>query len=92
MHPKFAKDKATGLAVERLANLQSETGGWGDELPFFQTLNALAHLDLPQAESQLERAFNQLYEKQNRYGTWSLSEPEWNAFLAIHALKNKKLL
>lgn len=92
VHPKFAKDKATALAVERLANLQSDTGGWGNDLPFFQTLNALAHLDIPQADSQLERAFKQLYEKQNSDGTWSRSEPEWNAFLAIHALKNKGLL
>jgi hypothetical protein len=92
VHPKFAQDKVTGLAVERLANLQSDSGDWGDELPFFQTLNALAHLDLPHADSQLERGFKQLHEKQNRDGTWSRSEPEWNAFLAIHALKNKKLM
>ncbi len=32
------------------------------------------------------------YETQNRDGTWSLSEPEWNTFLAIHALKNKGFL
>ena len=92
VHPEFARDKATILAVERFARLQSDSGDWGDELPFFQTLNALAHLDLPQADSQLERGFKQLYEKQNSDGTWSRLEPEWDAFLAIHALKNKGLL
>jgi len=29
---------------------------------------------------------------QNTDGTWGRSEPEWNTFLAIHALKNKGLL
>ena len=92
VHPKFAREKATRLAVERFAKMQSDSGDWGAEFPFFQTLNALAHLDLPRAESQNEKAFKQLYENQNRDGTWSRSEPEWNAFLAIHALKNKGLL
>jgi len=92
VHPVFAKDKATAIAVEYLAGLQTDNGGWGDDLSFYQTLNALAHLDLPQAETQLERAFGRLFENQNRDGTWSRSEPEWNTFLAIHALKNKGLL
>ena len=89
VHPVFAKDKATELAVEHLAGLQTDNGGWGNELSFYQTLNALAHLDFPQAESQLEKAFEQLWESQNSDGTWSRSEPEWNTFLAIHALRNK---
>jgi hypothetical protein len=28
----------------------------------------------------------------NQVNTWSQSEPEWNTFLAIHALKNKRFL
>jgi len=92
VHPQFAKDKATALAVEHLADLQTETGGWSNDLPFYQTLNALAHLDLPQADTQVARAFKRLFENQNSDGTWSRSEPEWNTFLAIHALKNKGLL
>jgi hypothetical protein len=92
VHPVFAKDNATALAVEYHADLQTHDGGWGDDSSFYQTLNALAHLEIPQAEKQLERAFERLYETQNRDGTWSLSEPEWNTFIAIHALKNKELL
>ena len=92
VHPVFAGDKATRLAVEYLANLQTENGDWQNELPFCQTLNALAHLDLAQADTQLEKAFKWLFENQNSDGTWSRSEPEWNTFLAIHALKNKGLL
>ena len=92
VHPVFAKDKATELALDYHADLQKNDGAWGDDLSFYQTLNALAHLDLSHAETQLERAFERLYETQNRDGTWSRSEPEWNTFLAIHALKNKGLL
>ena len=91
VHPLFAKDPATALAVEHLADLQTDAGEW-KTLPFYQTLNALAHLDLPLVETQLEGAFRRLYENQNSDGTWSRSEPEWNTFLAIHALRNKGLL
>jgi hypothetical protein len=92
VHPIFAKKKATILAAKHLAGLQTDTGFWKNDLPFYQTLNALAHLDLHQAETQLEKAFERLFENQNSDGTWSRSEPEWNTFLAIHALKNKGLL
>jgi hypothetical protein len=92
VHPVFAKDKATALAVEHLADLQTHTGTWDPNLPFYQTLNALAHLELNQAQKQLEKAFLLLPGNQNGDGTWSRDEPEWNTFLTIHALKNKGLL
>jgi hypothetical protein len=92
VHPGFAKDKATVLAAKHLAELQTDAGDWDYDLPFYQTLNALAHLDLHQADEQLENAFVLLLKNQNIDGTWSKSEPEWNTFLAIHALKNKGLL
>ena len=92
VHPVFAEDEATALAVKHLGDLQTDTGTWKHNLPFYQTLNALAHLELDLAEKQLEKAFVLLFEKQNSDGTWSHDEPEWNTFLAIHALKNKGLL
>ena len=36
-----------------------------------------------------EPAFQWLYDNQNSDGTWSQTEPEWNTFLAIHALRSK---
>jgi hypothetical protein len=92
VHPIFAKENATVMAAEHLAELQTDTGFWSNELPFYQTINALAHLDLHQADKQLENAYVQLLKNQNSDGTWSQSEPEWNTFLVIHALKNKGLL
>jgi hypothetical protein len=89
VHPVFSRDDATASAVNRLSDLQTESGHWGDDLSFYQTLNALAHLDMPQADIQVEKAFTRLFEIQNTDGTWSQREPEWNTFLAIHALKNK---
>ena len=92
VHPVFAMDNATALAVEHLADLQTDTGTWRHNFPFYQTLNALAHLEYHQAEIQLEKAFVVLFEEQNSDGTWSYDEPEWNTFLAIHALKSKGLM
>ncbi len=83
VHPVFAEDDATVLAVEYLDNLQTSSGHWGNELSFYQTLNALAHLNFPRADMQVERAFNRLFKNQKEGGTWSQSEPEWNTFLAI---------
>ena len=65
VHPVFAEDKATALAVEHLADLQTDTGTWGHNLPFYQTLNALAHLEFSQAQKQLEKAFMLVLENQN---------------------------
>ena len=92
VHPVFSKDKATGMAVQRLAQLQTVNGDWGSEFPFYQTVNALAHLELPQADSQLQKAFKRVHKQQRPDGTWSADEPEWNTFLVVHALKNKHLL
>ena len=69
VHPEFAKDGATDLMVERLSELQTDKGDWGPDLPFYQTLNALAHLKLPQGERQLERAFARPIKTQNSEGT-----------------------
>ena len=92
VHPVFAKDRATELAVKHLANFQAKRGDWGKDLPFYQTLNALAHLNFSQVRPQLEKAFERLFETQNSDGSWGRIQPEWNTFLAIHALKNKALI
>lgn len=89
VHPTYAKTETTSLAVEALARVQNPSGRWPDQVPFYQTVNALAHLDLAQADMQLERAFKRLYEMQRRDGSWGRSQREWNTFLIVHALKNK---
>jgi hypothetical protein len=89
VHPEFSEDHSTALAVEYVAEFQTSSGDWGIRFPFYQTLNALAHLNFPEVNVQLEKGFKRLFESQNRDGTWSRSEPEWNTFLAIHALRNK---
>ena len=92
VHPIFAKDRATEVAVEHISNFQTKHGDWGSELTFYQTLNALAHLNFLQAKPQLEKAFERLGDTQNKDGSWGRSEAEWNTFLTIHALRNKGLL
>ena len=92
VHPVLAKDRATELAVENISNFQTKRGDWGNQLTFYQTLNALAHLDFSQVKPQLAKAFERLFETQNKDGSWGRSQAEWNTFLAIHALRNKGLL
>lgn len=89
VHPIYAESRATTYAVEALARVQSSSGRWPMHVPFYQTLNALAHLKLTAAEVQLEQAFKKLYETQQKDGTWGRSQQEWNTFLVVHALKNK---
>lgn len=92
VHPVYAHEDLTAAAVGIYADLQKKEGDWGNRLPFYQTMNALAHLVLPAAEVQLERAFARLLENQNSDGTWGRRDTEWNTFLCIHALKNKGML
>ena len=92
VHPVYCEDPATVMAVESLADLQSASGEWRDELPFYQTLNALAHLNIPAADEQLQKAFPRLCETQKRNGSWGDTEAEWNTFLVIHAMRNKGLI
>ena len=92
VHPVFSKDEATEASVVRLSQRQTPDGDWGPDIPFYQALNALAHLDLPAAERQLVPALKRLLGTQKSDGTWSRSEPEWNTFLAVHALKSKGIL
>ncbi|MDX1708515.1 MAG: hypothetical protein R3274_07940 [Desulfobacterales bacterium] len=91
VHPDYATKSAVLAAVRRLERLQTAAGDWGPRLPFFQVVNALAHLDLPQADSQLERAFQYCVQLQRPDGTWSSDQPEWHTFLVVHALKNKNV-
>ena len=72
--------------------MQKENGEWGPPLSFYQTVNALAHLNSPESEAQLERAFSRLFASQHADGTWGRHDREWNTFLCIHALKNKGML
>lgn len=92
VHPVYATKSAVHAAIGRLKTVQTSAGDWGYQLPFYQIVNALAHLDGPEAENQLERAFRYLVKSQKPDGTWGTDQPEWNTFLVVHALKNKTLL
>ena len=89
VHPRYAGSKAVGLAVRNLGLAQKKSGIWRGSIPFYLTVNALAHLDSTVGDAQLAVAFEHLYKTQRRDGTWSRSQPEWNTFLVIHALRNK---
>jgi hypothetical protein len=89
VHPDYSKRASVQLAVQNFKGIQKESGRWAANIPFHQTVNALAHLAGPGVERQLSRAFDVLLHTQQRDGTWSRFQPEWNSFLVIHALKNR---
>lgn len=92
VHPIFRKESVVSDAVKSLRFFQDTSGDWGEQLPFYQLLNALAHLDSPAVDEQLENAFRKLIAIQNADGSWSEEQPEWNTFLVVHAFRNKGLL
>lgn len=92
VHPVFSASDASAYFVSYLANLQNKSGKWPPGVPFYLTVNALAHLDMPKADQQLEKAFNRIIDTQKKDGTWGQTDPEWLTFLTVHALKNKGLL
>ena len=89
VHTQYASHEAVSKIVTGLAKHQTKNGTWGDTIPFYQMTNALAHLELVNTDSQLERAFEHLRHTQNADGTWGQQQKEWNTFLAVHALRNK---
>ena len=89
VHPDYAGHETTRKAVAWYARRQTSEGDWGAEIPFYQTLNALAHLDTTVAEDQCQAAFATLPARQNTDGSWGQQQPEWHTFLTLHALRNK---
>lgn len=89
VHPDYAAHPATASLAAWMAGRQTPQGDWGAEMPFYQTLNALAHLDVPAAERQVEQAFKLLVQNQNTDGSWGRQDRQWCTFLAVHALRNK---
>ena len=92
VHPDYAMHAATGLLVAWMANRQTPQGDWGRCIPFYQALNALAHLDHPVAHRQSERAFAHLTRHQHSDGAWGENDRQWCTFLTVHALRNKGLI
>ncbi len=92
VHPQFSQHVLTGQVVAALAGRQGVNGEWKPPIPFYQTVNALAHLESSLADTQLEKAFNRLVAVQNTNGCWSTDQPEWHTFLTVHALRNKALI
>jgi len=92
VHPGFGLSRATRMAVGRLSDVQGENGTWTRQIPFYQTVNALAHVGFKNADSQLRRAFQTLVTMQQRDGTWGKRHKEWKTFLILHAMKRKNHL
>jgi hypothetical protein len=92
VHPRYADHPASRRIVAWLADRQTLQGNWGVDIPFYQALNALAHLHTPAADRQTMRAIDRLSATQQADGSWGASQRLWCTFLAVHALRNKGIL
>jgi hypothetical protein len=67
-------DLATGrevkTAVRSLERMQGMTGIWQENINPYLTVNALGHLNMPEADRQIKKACARLVHTQNRNGTW----------------------
>jgi hypothetical protein len=92
VHPLYRESSVIRMYVKKLGQLQRPEGDWPPPIPFYQTVNALGHLDFLQSDDLLRRSFLRLREKQNKDGTWGRTQREWNTFLIVHAMKRKHYL
>lgn len=90
VHPEFSRAEAALTLIDELEKNQKPSGVWPAPVPFFLTLNALAHLDVEAANRQWQKALPLLTIVQKKDGSWGGEDQEWNTFLVVHALKNKK--
>lgn len=90
--PVYSQNPDTHGLVADLENHQKPSGLWPAPIPFFLTVNALAHLDAESAQRQWRKAWPLLAGAQQKDGGWGSDEREWNTFLVVHALKNKQVL
>lgn len=92
VHPAYAESRVVRLYVAKLSEIQRPDGGWPGQIPFYQTVNALGHLDFAQSDALLRRAFRRVRVNQNKDGTWGTMQKEWNTFLIVHAMTRKSYL
>ncbi|MBN1546086.1 MAG: hypothetical protein JW902_05430 [Syntrophaceae bacterium] len=92
VHPRYANDVATAALVDVLAEVQDASGCWPEPIPFFQIVNALAHLRDRTSNHQWNKALPFIINTQNIDGSWGDDDREWNTFLVVHALRNKGCL
>ncbi len=88
VHPRYAGHPATRRVVRWLSGRQDADGGWGEEIPFYQMLNALAHLDPALTGDPCQKAFDRLVVTQNDDGSWGDEQRQWDSFLVVHALRS----
>lgn len=92
VHPDGRFRPGIRSAVSWFAARQTARGDWGPNIPFFQAFNAMAHLSIPEANSQFDDALELIINSQNGDGTWGSADKEWQTFLVVHALRNKGIL
>ena len=89
VHPVYAGEAASIKLVPGWPRAERPGSA---EAVFFVTLNTLSRLNSETAHRLWLRAIPLLETTQRKDGTWGLHDHEWNTFLVVEALKNKKCL
>ena len=93
VHSEYAKGHPVTIAVVQwYADHQRTDGTWGAKIPFYQALNALAHLDPAMSGNMCQKAIEKIAKTQNADGSWGENDSEWCTFLVLHALRNHQFL
>ena len=92
VHPGNEFRSVTDSVVSWMFDRQTAKGDWGPMIPFYQAVNALAHLNGPEANGQFKKALVHVIDIQNTDGSWGSADKEWQTFLVVHALRNKGVL
>lgn len=90
VHPIYARDPRALNLIADLEKNQKPSGIWPAPVPFFLTVNALAHLNAESAHRQWIKVLPLLLNAQKKDGAWGAEDREWNTFLVVHALQNKQ--
>ena len=93
VNPEYEALLETDSILDRLLSLQTPSGDWNNIIPFYQAVNAAAHINSEKADIIFRKALKSIISGQNKDGSWGSGElKEWNTFLTVHALKNKSVL
>ena len=93
VNTEYAALPETDNILERLISIQTPAGDWKNQIPFYQAVNAAAHIKSEKADLIFNKALKLIISSQNKDGSWGSGNlKEWNTFLTVHALKNKSVL
>ena len=93
VNSRYSDNPETGRILKMLISSQSNKGDFGGRLPFYQAVNAAAHISSNDSDILFKKALPLIVKSQNPDGSWGKGDSrERNTFLTVHALRNKSVI